>query len=319
MTLDGLELHPVRVPMAVRFRQVDHRDVVLVRGPAGWGEFSPFPEYPPTVTARWLEATLEAARRPWPPARRRAVPVNVTVPAVGPDQAADIVRASGCGTAKVKVAEPGGSFEEDRARVAAVRQALGPDGRLRIDVNGAWTVDEATKNIDALAVFDLEYVEQPCATLDELARLRPRIPVPVAVDESIRTADDPAEVVARAAADVLVLKVQPLGGVASVLKLATESGVPVVISSALETSVGLAAGLAAAAAVPELRFACGLATASLLAVDVVSDPLLPSGGMIELRRPEPDPDRLAALRPPSDVAEALLRRIREAAAVLERR
>ncbi len=319
MILEGLELYPIRVPMAVRFRRVDHRDVVLIRGPEGWGEFSPFPEYPPDITARWLRAALEAAREPWPEPRRRRIPVNVTIPAVAPERAAEMVRASGCGTAKVKVAEPGGRFEDDVARVAAVREALGPEGRLRVDVNGTWTVDEATRRIAALTVFDLEYVEQPCATLGELAELRSRITVPIAVDDAIRTAADPAEAVKRSSADLVVLKVQPLGGVRPVLDLAAAAGVPAVISSALETSVGLAAGLAAAAALPELPFACGLATASLLAADVVDDPLLPSEGMIEVRRPRPDPERLQELRPPAPVVERLLARLRDAAAALERR
>ncbi len=318
MRLDDLDTYPVRVLMRTRFRRVEHRDAVLLHGPAGWGEFSPFPEYGPEVAARWLAAALEAAAASWPPPRRSRIPVNVTVPAVPPGQAARMVQDSGCSVAKVKVAEPGQRFADDVARVEAVRTVLGTEGRIRIDVNGAWTVDEAEERIVRLDEYDLEYVEQPCASVAELAELRRRVPVPVAADESVRTADDPLAVVEAGAADLLVLKVQPLGGVRSVLDLAEAGGLPVVVSSALETSVGLAAGLAAAAALPQLPYACGLATGSLLAADVVADPLLPSGGMIELRRPEPDPERLAALRPPPGVVDDLYRRLASAASVLER-
>lgn len=316
MTLDDVDIYPVRVPMKIRFRRVEHRDALLLHGPEGWGEFSPFAGYPPEVAVRWLAAALEAATEPWPEARRSLIPVNVTVPAVGPGEAATLVEASGCPVAKVKVAEPGDDFGDDVARVEAVRAALGPSGRIRIDVNGAWTVDEAVERLAVLEAFDLEYVEQPCATVAELAEVRRRTAVPVAADESLRTADDPRAVVEAEAVDILVLKVQPLGGVRSVLTLAEGCGLPVVISSALETSVGLAVGLAAAAALPELTHACGLATASLLAADVVADPLLPSGGMIELRRPTPDPEALSTLRPPPAARDELHRRLRAAAALL---
>ena len=316
MSLGDVALHAVRIPMRVRFRRVTWREAVLIEGSGGWGEFSPFPEYPPTMTARWLAAGLEAAVREWPVGVRTRIPVNVTIPAVDPEVAYHTVRESGCRTAKVKVAEPGEDAEVDSARVAAVRQALGPDGLLRIDVNAAWTVDEAVGHIERLSEYGLEYVEQPVRTVDEMVELRKRVDVPIAADESVRLADNPMEVVDRGGADLLVLKVQPMGGVRRTLDLAERSGLPVVISSALETSVGLAAGLAAAAALPELPFACGLATVGLLEGDVVSDPLLPIDGEIEVRRPIPELDLLERWKADRETERRLLRRLRDAADLL---
>jgi o-succinylbenzoate synthase len=316
MSLGDVALHSVRIPMRVRFRRVTWREAVLIEGSAGWGEFSPFPEYPPTMTVRWLAAGLEAAVREWPVAARARIPVNVTIPAVDPEIAYHTVRESGCRTAKVKVAEPGDDPALDSDRVAAVRQALGPEGRLRIDVNASWTVDEAVDHIERLSVYRLEYVEQPVATVEEMVELRKRVDVPIAADESVRLADDPMEVVERGGADLLVLKVQPMGGVRRTLDLAQRSGLPVVISSALETSVGLAAGLAAAAALPDLPFACGLATGGLLEGDVVSDPFRPVDGEIEVRRPEPEAHLLERWKADAETERRLLRRLRDAADLL---
>ncbi|WP_442945806.1 o-succinylbenzoate synthase [Nonomuraea sp. LPB2021202275-12-8] len=271
--------------MRTRFRGQTVREGVLLHGPAGWGEFSPFPEYGPRECARWLACAREAAFEGWPEPLRESVPVNATVPAVGPEQAHEMVRRSGCGTAKVKVAERGQSFAEDVARVEAVRDALGPSGRLRVDVNGAWEVDEAVRRLKELDRFGLEYVEQPCATLEELAAVRRACEVPVAADESIRRAEDPLRVRAAEAADIAVVKVQPLGGVRAALRVVEACGLPAVVSSAVETSVGLAAGVALAAALPELPYACGLGTMSLLSGDVVEDSLVPVDGMLAVRRP----------------------------------
>jgi O-succinylbenzoate synthase len=277
--------------MRTRFRGITRREGALIHGPAGWGEFSPFAEYGPVEASRWLAAAQEAAFEAWPAPVRDRIPVNVTVPAVGPEQAHELVRASGCRTAKVKVAERGQSDADDEARVEAVRAAIG-GGRVRIDVNGGWDADHAVQMIKRLDRFDLEYVEQPCATLDELARVRRLVDVPIAADESIRRAEDPFKVVAAEAADIAVLKVQPLGGVRNALKIAEAVGLPVVVSSALETSVGLAAGLALAAALPKLPYACGLATLSLLEGDVTGDGLVVEDGMIAVRRPEVDDEVL---------------------------
>jgi O-succinylbenzoate synthase len=291
---------PYRLPLRTRFRGIDVRDGLLVRGPAGWGEFSPFWEYGPEESRRWWAAAREAAVEGWPAPRRDTVPVNVTVPAVGPERAHEIVRASGCRTAKVKVAEPGQSPAADLARVEAVRDALGPAGAIRVDANAAWDVDTATARIKELDAVGLEYVEQPCATLDELAALRRRIDVRIAADEAVRRAPDPLRVDLRAAADVVVLKVQPLGGVRAALAVAEAHGLPCVVSSALESSVGIAAGVALAAALPELPFACGLATVALFTGDVTSAPLLPVGGALPVVRPEPD--RLAEVTADAETA-----------------
>ncbi|GAA4087959.1 o-succinylbenzoate synthase [Nonomuraea soli] len=277
-----------RIPMRTRFRGQTVREGVLLRGPAGWGEFSPFPEYGPRECARWLACAREAAFEGWPAPLRSRVPVNATVPAVGPEHAHELVRQSGAGTAKVKVAEKGQSFAEDLARVEAVRDALGPGGKVRVDANGAWEVDEAVRKLKELDRFGLEYAEQPCATLAELARVRLALDVPIAADESIRRAEDPLKVRAAEAADIAVVKVQPLGGVREALRVVEACGLPAVVSSAVETSVGLAAGLALAAALPELPYACGLGTLSLLSGDVTTEPLMPVGGWLEVRRPDAD-------------------------------
>ncbi len=287
------------VPMRTRFRGVTHREGVLVSGAAGWGEWSPFLEYGPAEAAAWLRAALEAAAGDWPDPVRDRVPVNVTVPAVGPEQAHALVLRGGCRTAKVKVAEPGQDLAEDQARVEAVRAALdtaGPGGSLRIDANGAWSLEEALRAVPLLdrAAGGLEYVEQPCASVEDLAACRRRVAVPVAADESIRRAADPYRVRDLEAADVAVLKVQPLGGVRACLRIAADIGLPVVVSSALETSFGIAAGVALAAALPDLPHACGLATVQLLERDLVEAPLLPVDGWLPVGRPTLDRAALAA-------------------------
>ncbi|MCF6510024.1 O-succinylbenzoate synthase [Blastococcus sp. MG754426] len=283
------ELAVYEVPLRTRFRGIDVRDGVLLRGPAGWGEFSPFWDYDAAESRRWWAAAVEAATEGFPAPVRSSVPVNVTVPAVDAERARAIVAASGCRTAKVKVAEPGQTAADDLARVEAVRDALGPGGAIRVDANAAWDVGTAARRIRELdAAVGLEYVEQPCATLPELAALRRRIDVRVAVDEGVRRSADPLAVDLREAGDVVVLKVQPLGGVRAALRVAEAHGLPCVVSSALESSVGIAAGVALAAALPELPFACGLATVALFTGDVSSSPLLPVDGALPVVRPEPD-------------------------------
>ncbi len=286
-------LRAFAIPMPVRFRGTTLREGVLLHGPAGWGEFSPFGDYGPRECARWLSCALEAAAVGWPAPVRTSIPVNVTIPAVGPEQARAMVAGSGCRTAKVKVAEPGQPESADIARVEAVRDAIGADGKVRVDANGGWDVGTAERMLTALARFDLEYAEQPCATLGELAALRRRVSIPLAADESIRRAEDPLAVRAAGAADIVVLKAQPLGGVRAALEIAEACGLPVVVSSAVESSVGLAAGVALAAALPELPYACGLATMSLLAGDVTAAPLAESGGELPVRASVVDQAELA--------------------------
>ena len=267
-----------RIPMRIPFRGLEMRAGLLLRGPRGWGEFSPFPEYGPDVARWWLAAAREAADEGWPPPLRKQIPVNTTIPAVSPERAHELVTASGCSTAQVKVGDA-----DDQHRVEAVRDALGPSGKIRVDANGAWDVEMATQSVRRLAPFEIEYVEQPVATLEEMASLRKRVHVPLAVDESLRTAPDPIHLDVSEAADVVVLKVQPLGGVRRALQIADATGLPAVVSSALESSVGIAAGVALAAALPELPYACGLGTVSLLAGDVATDPLLPRNGYLDVR------------------------------------
>jgi O-succinylbenzoate synthase len=297
----------VAVPMVTRFRGLTTREAMLFDGPSGWGEFAPFVEYPPAEAARWLAAAVEAAWGRWPAPLRASVRVNAIVPAVDPGEAARLVRDSrGCRTAKVKVAERGHSLDEDIARVVAVAAALaeaGTGGRVRVDANGAWTVAEAVTAVPELVAAcggpdAFEYAEQPCATLAEQAEVRRRVDVRLAVDEGVRKAADPRHVAGlREAADILVLKVAPLGGVAAALHIAAAYGLPVVVSSALDTSVGLAAGVAMAAALPELDLACGLGSGRLLARDVVgaATRLLPVDGALAVTRPVPDPGLLDEL------------------------
>jgi O-succinylbenzoate synthase len=294
--LDGVRV--VSIPMRVRFRGLTAREAVLILGPKGWGEFSPFPEYDDVESSRWLTAALEAGWVGWPDPVRASVPVNATVPAVPAAEVAGILqRYDGCSTAKVKVAELGQRLQDDVDRVAAVRDAMGPSARIRVDANGGWTVAAATDALRRLAGYGLEYAEQPCARVEELASLRIRlarngIDVLVAADESIRKAQDPMRVVREAAADVIVVKVAPLGGVRAALDVARECGLPTVVSSALDTSVGIRAGLALAAALPELPFACGLGTVELMAGDVSRDSLVPTAGSIALRDLTVEPELL---------------------------
>ena len=286
------------IPLRTRFRGLTVREGVLVEGVEGWGEFSPFLEYDDATAAPWLDCALEAAEHGWPEQLRTRIPVNVTVPACSPERAHAIVLASaGCRTAKVKVAEAGQDPGEDEARLEAVRDALGAGGLIRVDANGGWSVDQATARIPVLerAAGGLEYVEQPVASVEDLALVRRRVAVPIAADESIRRAADPYRVRDLEAADIAVLKVQPLGGVRACLRIAEDIGLPVVVSSAIESSIGIAAGLALAAALPELPYACGLATVQLLDGDVVAEPLLPVDGALPVRRPVVDRTRFPAV------------------------
>lgn len=299
-------LSVVQIPMRVRFRGVTVREAALVRGPKGWGEFAAFPEYDDLESARWLSAAIEAGWAGWPAPVRGSVPVNATVPAVpASDVAGVLARYDGCATAKVKVAEAGQRIEDDMGRVAAVRDVLGSQARIRVDANGGWAVAEAVDALHRLSAYDLEYAEQPCATVEELAELRVTlahngIDVLVAADESIRRSGDPMRVVRQEAADVIVVKAAPLGGVRSALAIARECGLPTVVSSALDTSAGIRAGLALAAALPELPFACGLSTVELLAGDVTTNSLVPQAGSIVVRDLVVDEDLLERWQAPAD-------------------
>lgn len=294
---------PFQLPLNTTFRGVTTREGLLISGTSGWGEFAPFLEYDDPTCARWLAAAIEAAFGRWPAPVRDAVPTNAIVPAVGVQAATELTTRAyerdGCTTVKVKVAQAGQTLDDDLARVEAVRSALrragAAEAHIRIDANAAWTVEQAVTGLVELDVVagGLQYAEQPCATLAELAEVRRRVPVPIAADESIRTADDPIVAAASGAADIVIVKVAPLGGVGQGLSVAQAAGVPVVVSSAMDSSVGLAAGVAMAAALPQLPFACGLGTCALLADDVVRPSLVPRGGSLAVGRPAVDAESLA--------------------------
>jgi O-succinylbenzoate synthase len=300
------------IPLADRFRDIRDRRGVVWRGGAGWAEFSPFEEYPPAQCVPWYLAAREAAEEGFPPPVRREVEVAAIIPAVGPARAAQLVAASGgCRVAKVKVAQAGQTAAEEADRVAAVRDALGTGGKIRIDANGAWDLDTAVSRVAALdrVAGGLEFAEQPCARVADLARLRRLTRVPVAADESIRHARDPMAVKRADAADVVVMKVQPLGGVRACLALAAELDLPVVVSSAVETSVGLAMGVAFAACLPRLDHAAGLGTARLLRGDLVREPFKTHDAVLSPRPAEVAEDLLSRWQAPAPVASRWLARL----------
>ncbi len=259
------------------------RDVILLEGPAGWGECSPLRGYPCDPEMAWRSA-IEAALDGPPAPVRNEVAVNALVT----DASFDPAALNGFSAAKVKMRTP-----TDVDLVARVRDVVGPTVALRADANGAWDVDTAVTVAERLARLGVELLEQPVASVEDLAAVRRRSPVAIAADECVRTLEDARRLRALDAADVVVLKVQPLGGVRAALEIAEACGVPVIPTSMMETSVGLGAGLALACALPELPFACGLATASLLPADVTGEPLVPHGGRLVLRVVVPDADLLA--------------------------
>ncbi|WP_242491687.1 o-succinylbenzoate synthase [Actinomyces minihominis] len=282
------------LPMNIRFRGITRRDGLLLWGRNGWGEAAPFWNYDTQESSRWLRGGITTAVESFPQAVRSSVPVNVTIPACDVDTALKRVRAqAGCRTAKVKVAEAGqlGAEDIDRVRVVATElvRLHGSNARVRIDANAGWSVDEALVmlrelNLAAAPAGGLEYAEQPTLSVEELARLRHLSPVPIAADESVRRAADPLRVRQLQAADVAVLKVAPLGGIGAAYRLTGELGLPPVVSSALDSSVGIAAGVILAAALPNLNYACGLNTATMFTADVLADPFVAEGGVLSLER-----------------------------------
>lgn len=315
-----------RLPLNVRFRGISERSGVLLRGPGGWAEFAPFFDYDDEASVPWLRAAFGHATAGLPEQRGESIPVNVTIPAVGPERAFALASAPhGCTTAKVKVADRGArgladdaadEVAADLARLEAVRAALGPSGRIRIDANQAWGPDFAVR---WLPVYDaaaggLEYAEQPVEGVENMAALRRRVSVPLAADESLRRSADPLAVRRLAAADVAVLKVHPLGGVTAALRLAEDLGLPAVVSSAIDSAVGISAGLALAASLPELPFACGLGTGRLFDFDV-AEPLLPMGGAIESVPVSPDLSRVDEWQAPPELTKRWLRRLHDVADV----
>ncbi len=272
-----------QVPLKVRFRGVTQRNGLLLRGPYGWGECAPFWDYDSKESSTWFLSALESATRPHPEQVRTQIPLNATIPVIPTTKVRATLSAQpGCRTAKVKVADGGVLDQADADRVAETAAVLhdwyGDAGRVRIDANAAWTVSEAARVLEVLneaanPVGGLEYAEQPCQTVEELAQLRRLTDVPIAADESIRRGN-PDEVAALSAADVGVLKVAPLGGIRSALQTQKTVGLPGVVSSALDTSIGIAAGVQLAASLAQLDYACGLNTGTLLAADVVDKRLV---------------------------------------------
>jgi O-succinylbenzoate synthase len=310
----------VSLPMVTRFRGIDTREALLLQGPEGWTEFSPFVEYGDAEAAAWLAASIDFGWNETPPVLRDTVLVNATVPAVAAADVPGVLeRFPGCRTAKVKVAASDQTLADDIARVHAVREVLGPTGRIRVDANGLWTVDEAEHAMHALAGFDLEYVEQPVESVEDMAEIRRRthyLDVPIAADESVRKSSDPLRVARAGAADILVIKAAPLGGIRAALSIIRQTGLPVVVSSALDTSVGISMGAHLAAAIPDLQFDCGLGTASLLAADVTTSPLLPRNGAIPVKRVVPDAGLLDAHAASADRRDWWLARLTRTYALL---
>lgn len=313
--------HVVSLPMRVKFRGIMERETLLLKGPLGWGEFCPFPEYGDEESSRWLASTIEAGWKGFPTPLRDNIPVNATVPAVPAALVPEVLSRFGhVNAVKVKVAEKGQDLKDDLARVTAVRDAL-PEAAIRVDANGGWDVEQAVQALGKLSAVGLEYAEQPVPTIEGLAEVRRRLsaagtPVLIAADESVRKEDDPLRVAKARAADLIVVKVAPLGGAARALEIVTQAGLPAVVSSALDTSIGIRAGLALAAALPALPFACGLGTVSLFASDVTLDPLVAHDGGIQLREAVADPGLLEQYAAAGERRDWWLDRLRRVHAVL---
>jgi len=291
----------VSLPLRTKFRGLNDREMLLFQGPQGWAEWSPFVEYQAEEAAVWLAAAIEFAYQPLPPILRTGVSVNATLPAVATEQIEKILSRFGTfKTVKIKIAESGQGLQEDLHRIAKVRE-LYPSAKIRLDANGGYEVEQALELAKQLVVesVPLEYIEQPVESIAEMAELRLKLEelgVKIAADESVRKVSDPLAVAQANAADVLVLKAAPLGGISTALQISNAAGLPIVISSALESSVGLSMGAHLAAALAEQEFDAGLATAALLAGDVTRNPLMPNDGAIEVRRVEVDEDLLSTFR-----------------------
>ncbi|MFM1950830.1 MAG: hypothetical protein RL418_517 [Actinomycetota bacterium] len=283
--------------MRVKFRGLTHREALIFKGTQRWAEFSPFVEYSDKEAARWLQAALSFANDPLPHLYRDSVGINATLPAIKPDQIEQALAPLGkFRTVKIKVAESGQGISDDLKRIQFVVDRY-PNTRIRLDANGGFSVDQALELCSQIKDLPIEYFEQPVSTIDEMVRLRTGlddlgINIPIAADELIRKAEDPLLVARAQAASIAVLKVQPLGGIAETLSIASESGLDVVISSALETSIGISMGLHAAGSLPSLSHDCGLGTVSLLAGDVVRKPLIPIDGQLPIDVAEPEPELL---------------------------
>ena len=317
-------LFTVEIPMTVTFRGVNSRQSALICGPYGWGEFAPFLEYGPQESAAWLACALEAAWLPTPEPVRTRIPLNATLPAVPAERVPEVLAKyeGEIQELKIKVAEKGQSLADDIARVAAARNAL-PNARLKVDANMGYTLGGALESLRKLCEYGIIYAEQPVASIEDMATLRFAIakeglPVRIAADESIRKAEDPLRVARTNAADLMVIKAAPLGGVRRALALVKQAQLPAVVSSALESSVGIATGASLAASLPTLRYGCGLGTVSLMAEDVTDEPLIARDGFMDLRAIVPSPQRLAHLATDEQTRQWWVERVTACYRVLER-
>lgn len=317
-------LFTVEIPMTVTFRGVNSRQSALICGPYGWGEFAPFLEYGPQESAAWLACALEAAWLPTPEPVRTRIPLNATLPAVPAERVPEVLAkyAGDIQELKIKVAEKGQSLADDIARVAAAREAL-PNARLKVDANMGYTFAGALDALRKLCEYGIIYAEQPVASIEDMAALRFAIakeglPARIAADESIRKAEDPLKVARANAADLMVIKAAPLGGVRRALALVEQAQLPAVVSSALESSVGIGVGASLAASLPTLKYGCGLGTVSLMAEDVTDEPLIACDGFMDLRAITPSPQRLERLATDEQTRQWWVERVTACYRVLER-
>ena len=317
-------LFTVEIPMTVTFRGVNSRQSALICGPYGWGEFAPFLEYGPQESAAWLACALEAAWLPTPEPVRTRIPLNATLPAVPAERVPEVLAkyAGDIQELKIKVAEKGQSLADDIARVAAAREAL-PNARLKVDANMGYTFAGALDALRKLCEYGIIYAEQPVASIEDMAALRFAIakeglPARIAADESIRKAEDPLKVARANAADLMVIKAAPLGGVRRALALVEQAQLPAVVSSALESSVGIGVGASLAASLPTLKYGCGLGTVSLMAEDVTDEPLIARDGFMDLRAITPSPQRLERLATDEQTRKWWVERVTACYRVLER-
>ena len=300
------------IPMRTKFRGLTTREVLLFEGPNGWAEWSPFTEYEDEEASIWLKAAIEWAFGDIPKTDVKTIKVNATLPAVKDVQKA-LEPFGKFEVVKIKVAEAGQTLQDDLDRIHQVRE-LYPDARIRLDANGNWDIETALKIAKTIYQENvpLEYLEQPVRTIAEMAELKLKLQefnIKLAADESVRKVSDPLAVAQANAADILVLKVAPLGGINNALAIAKEAGLPVVVSSALETSVGISMG-AHLAALLNSQYASGLATAALLTGDVTGHPLIPINGEIPVGRVEVSQDKLALLAAPAESVERWLKRLK---------
>lgn len=317
-------LFTVEIPMTVTFRGVNSRQSALICGPYGWGEFAPFLEYGPQESAAWLACALEAAWLPAPEPVRTRIPLNATLPAVPAERVPEVLAKyeGEIQELKIKVAEKGQSLADDIARVAAAREAL-PNARLKVDANMGYTLAGALDALRKLCEYGIIYAEQPVASIEDMAALRFAIakeglPARIAADESIRKAEDPLKVARANAADLMVIKAAPLGGVRRALALVEQAQLPAVVSSALESSVGIATGASLAASLPTLRYGCGLGTVSLMAEDVTDEPLIARDGFMDLRTITPSLQRLERLATDEQTRQWWVERVTACYRVLKR-